>query len=123
MSQPERNFALSRLGLAVLIAIVLVAVAAGFYFEFLPGLSVARQQPSNLETEVATYLLRHSVPASAKAMVNPLGTHPEAAAIAADVTCSRKSARPVTPMTAAAAPKSAATPFRVCPPCARSRSP
>ena len=67
--------------LAVL-ALIIVA-AAIFYRAILPGLSVARQEPSKLETEVATYLLRHSVPASAKAMANPLGAHPDPAAVAA----------------------------------------
>ena len=76
----------SRRGLKSLVAIVLVilvAVAAGFYFLFLPGLSVARNPPSRLEVEVASYLLRHSVPASAKAVANPLGGHPDPAAIRA----------------------------------------
>jgi predicted CXXCH cytochrome family protein len=58
----------------VVIAIILVCAAA--YALLLPGLSVARQQPSRFETEVATYLLHHSVPASADKAVNPLGPHP-----------------------------------------------
>ena len=44
---------------------------------------MARQEPSKLEVEVATYLLRHSVPESAKTMVNPLGAHPDPAAVRA----------------------------------------
>jgi len=82
MSDTEKR-APSR-SLTVLLVLGLLAVAAVvFYFAVLPGLSVARNQPSKLETEVATYLLRHSVPASAKAMANPLGAHPDPAAIAA----------------------------------------
>ncbi|HWY65518.1 MAG TPA: cytochrome c, partial [Rhizomicrobium sp.] len=67
----------------VLILVALVVLAAGFYFAILPGLSVARNEPSKLEVAVATYLLDHSVPASAKAMTNPLGAHPDPAAIRA----------------------------------------
>ena len=62
---------------------VIAVLAAAFYFFVLPGLSVARNEPSKLEVDVATYLLRHSVPASAKAMVSPLGSHPDPAAITA----------------------------------------
>src|SRR5689334_16177085 len=82
MSDPEKR-APSR-SLTVLLVLVLLAVAgAAFYFIVLPGLSVARNQPSKLEVDVTTYLLRHSVPESAKAMANPLGAHPDPAAIAA----------------------------------------
>ncbi len=49
----------------------------------LPGLWVARQEPSSFETVTATWLLHHSVPASAKAAKNPLGVHPDPAAVAA----------------------------------------
>lgn len=49
----------------------------------LPGLSVARQEPPSLETVTATWLLRHSVPATAKAAKNPLGPHPDPAAVTA----------------------------------------
>jgi predicted CXXCH cytochrome family protein len=64
--------------------IVLLLVAAGVgYALLLPGLSVARQEPSPVEITAATWLLHHSVPASAKAAVNPLGAHPDPAAVAA----------------------------------------
>lgn len=69
--------------LLAVLAAVLAVIAIIVHVAILPGLSVARQEPSALETEVATYLLRHSVPASAKAMVNPLGAHPDPAAVAA----------------------------------------
>ncbi|HEX4637272.1 MAG TPA: cytochrome c3 family protein [Rhizomicrobium sp.] len=58
-------------------------LAAIFYFAILPGLSVARQEPSKFEVAVATYLLDHSVPSSAKAMTNPLGARPDPAAVEA----------------------------------------
>jgi predicted CXXCH cytochrome family protein len=67
----------------VITAVVVLALAGVAYLKILPGLSVARQEPSRFETEVATYLLRHSVPASARDMVNPLGAHPDPAAITA----------------------------------------
>jgi predicted CXXCH cytochrome family protein len=64
-------------------AVVVLVLAWVGHAVVLPGLSSARPQPSRLETEVATYLLRHSVPASARNMVNPLGAHPDPAAITA----------------------------------------
>jgi predicted CXXCH cytochrome family protein len=65
------------------ILIVLVILAAVFWFAVLPGLSVARQEPSRLEVAVATWLLHKSVPAEARDAVNPLGAHPDPAALAA----------------------------------------
>src|SRR4051812_33251384 len=56
-------------------AIILIAVVAllgALYALVVPGLSVARNEPSQLEVQIATWLLRNSVPASAKNMVNPL---------------------------------------------------
>ena len=70
-------------GLWIFLILVLCAAAAGFVFWVLPGLSVARQEPSKFETEVAGYLLRHSVPASAREAVNPLGVRPDPAAVRA----------------------------------------
>src|ERR1041384_5319134 len=63
--------------LVIIVLAVLLAVAAAFYFIFLPGFSVARNEPSKLEVNIATYLLGHSVPASAKAMATPLGAGQE----------------------------------------------
>jgi predicted CXXCH cytochrome family protein len=81
---PDPEMRSSRRGMAVLaVLIVLALAAAAFYFLFLPGLSVARQEPSKLEVDVATYLLRHSVPDSVNAMNNPLGAHPDPAAVRA----------------------------------------
>jgi predicted CXXCH cytochrome family protein len=65
-------------------AIVILVIAAGAaYALLLPGLSVARQEPSALEVKVATWLLHASVPKDAKQAVNPLGTRPDPAAIQA----------------------------------------
>jgi predicted CXXCH cytochrome family protein len=69
---------------ALIIAIVVVlltVVGVAAYVAIVPGLSSARPDPSSFEVEVATYLLRHSVPASADARVNPLGAHPDPAAV------------------------------------------
>ncbi len=56
------------------ISIILLCVAAGAaYGLLLPGLSKANKEPSRAESEIATWLLHHSVPDSAKAAVNPLG--------------------------------------------------
>ncbi len=68
-----------RLAVAVL-AGVLVALAILYRFA-LPGLSSARPSPPKVEVAVATWLLRHSVPPEAAAMVNPL--KPDEANIAA----------------------------------------
>lgn len=66
------------------ILLMLVAlVVLGFYFTVLPGLSVARKGPSRIETEIATFLLRQSVPAEARAKPNPLGANPDPAEISA----------------------------------------
>src|SRR3984893_5283409 len=61
-----------------------IAVLGAAYFFLLPGLSTARKEPPAIETGVATWLLRHSVPESAKNAVNPLGKDP------ADITAGRE---------------------------------
>jgi predicted CXXCH cytochrome family protein len=66
---------------AVAAGLVLLVLAA--YAFILPGLSVARQEPSRAEVGIATWLLHHSVPRAAKAAINPLGPHPDPAAITA----------------------------------------
>jgi predicted CXXCH cytochrome family protein len=58
---------------ASLIVAILGVLAVAAYFVVLPGLSSARGEPPELETNVATWLLRHSVPAADKQKVNPLG--------------------------------------------------
>jgi predicted CXXCH cytochrome family protein len=75
----------SRFSIIVLgVALTAIAIGVLFYAAVLPGLSVARREPSALETQIATYLLRHSVPDSAKRAVNPLGK--DAATITAGAT-------------------------------------
>ncbi len=73
----------SRRSLTIAAVAVMIAAAATAYAILLPGISVARQEPSGFETEVATYLLHHSVPASAIRAVNPLGARPDPAALRA----------------------------------------
>ncbi len=68
--------------LAVTLAIVAAAGAALYVF-VVPGLSVARQEPPQLEVMLATWLLRQSVPEAARSAVNPLGETPDPAAVAA----------------------------------------
>ncbi len=63
--------------------ILLVVLAGAGYALFLPGLSVARQEPSRLESEIATWLLHHSVPDSAAQAASPLGPRPAMAEIRA----------------------------------------
>jgi predicted CXXCH cytochrome family protein len=76
----------SRVSLIVLsVAAVAMAIGLIFYVAVLPGLSVARQEPSLLEVQIATYLLRHSVPQSAKSAVNPLGKDQASVAAGADL--------------------------------------
>jgi len=66
---------------SVIVAIVVAALLVTAYAVIVPGLSSARQKPSAFEVEVATYLLHHSVPDSAVARTNPLGAHPDPAAL------------------------------------------
>jgi mono/diheme cytochrome c family protein len=58
------------------IAVVLIIGAGAVYEWLVPGLSSARQEPGAVETEVATWLLHRSVPATAKARTNPLTNDP-----------------------------------------------
>jgi predicted CXXCH cytochrome family protein len=62
------------LGLAA--AFLLVAFAIGLGPRLIAGLSVARREPSTVETAVATWFLHESVPTPAKARLNPLGSDP-----------------------------------------------
>jgi predicted CXXCH cytochrome family protein len=54
----------------VVVGVLVVAFGIA-WTKLLPGLSIARQEPPAVETEVATWLLHHSVPASAKAARMP----------------------------------------------------
>ena len=60
--------------------LALAALASALYVLALPGLSVARREPSRLETSIATWLLHQSVPDSAKQSVNPLAMDNSSAA-------------------------------------------
>lgn len=62
---------------------VIAASIAGLYLLMVPGLSVARREPPQLEVMLATWLLRQSVPEAARSAVNPLGETPDPAAVAA----------------------------------------
>jgi predicted CXXCH cytochrome family protein len=72
-----------RLSVAAAFIVLLLAAAGIGYALLLPGLSVARQEPSPVEITAATWLLHHSVPAAATAAVNPLGAHPDPASVTA----------------------------------------
>src|SRR2546423_15674717 len=66
------------------LVLALFAVMGGsFYWLLLPGLSVADREPSPMEMQIATWLLHQSVPDAQKIRANPLGPHPDAAAVAA----------------------------------------
>jgi predicted CXXCH cytochrome family protein len=62
---------------------LVAAVGAVLYVFVVPGLSVARQEPPQVEVMLATWLLRASVPEAARNAVNPLGETPDPAAVAA----------------------------------------
>ena len=66
---------------SVSIVIALLALAGALYALVLPGLSVARQEPSQLEVQIAAWLLHQSVPDAAKRATNPLGANPDPAAL------------------------------------------
>jgi hypothetical protein len=58
------------------ILLVIVAVAATFYWLVLLGLSSARSESPGIEVAVATWLLHQSVPEELRAGKNPLGSDP-----------------------------------------------
>src|SRR5262249_36243574 len=78
---PNQSLPMRRGSLILAIIAVLLIVAIAAYVALVPGLSSARQKPGALEIEVATYLLHHSVPDSAINRANPLGVHPDPAAL------------------------------------------
>ena len=61
---------------AVVAGVIIVAGAGALYQWLVPGLSSAQTEQGPLETNVATWLLHQSVPATAKARTNPLGNDP-----------------------------------------------
>ena len=73
---------------AVVASVIVVAAlltAATLYQLLLPGLSSARQEPSALEVQVATWLLNQSVPDAARRMANPVGADPATVAAGHDL--------------------------------------
>jgi predicted CXXCH cytochrome family protein len=64
------------LGAGLILLLIAIATAYGI---FVPGLSVANTKPPQLEVQIATWLLRHSVPTAAINAANPLGAHPDPA--------------------------------------------
>jgi predicted CXXCH cytochrome family protein len=83
---PSLRSRLSRRSLAWLAVLALIVMLAAFgWFVELPGLSSARGDPPAVETGVATWLLRHSVSADAKAATNPLGRDPAGIAAGRDM--------------------------------------
>jgi mono/diheme cytochrome c family protein len=70
-----------KLVVSLVAVLVIAATGAALYRFALPGLSSARPTPLVIETEVATWLLLHSVPSEAAARANPV--RPEEANIAA----------------------------------------
>jgi predicted CXXCH cytochrome family protein len=69
---------------SVIVVAIVVALGA-LYLRVLPGLSAARTEPPAFETTVATWLLRHSVPADERAKENPLRADASAAAAGRDL--------------------------------------
>ena len=74
-------FRKNRLALSAVLA--MLALAGVLYEWIVPGLSVARRDPSPLEAAIATWLLHQSVPEDAKRAANPLGANPDPAALSA----------------------------------------
>src|SRR5207237_4011309 len=64
-------------------AVLVLALHGTMYQLLLPGLSIARDEPWELETQVATWLLHQSVPASAKRIANPLSSAADSSSVAA----------------------------------------
>ena len=95
------------------------AVLGILYFKVVPGLSSARPEPPAAETLIATWLLHQSVPDEAKKSVNPLKDDLPTSRRAKIFTA--RSAKPATPMMAAAKPPIGANEYPRRPRCARLR--
>jgi predicted CXXCH cytochrome family protein len=77
---------MSRTGLIVIVPVCAALVFAGaFYKLVVPGLSSARTGQSRVETALATWLLRASVPEAAKERTNPLDSDPADVAAGRDL--------------------------------------
>src|SRR5258706_11961587 len=73
----------SRRRITLYLTVVVLALLGTMYQLLLPGLSIARDEPWELETQVATWLLHQSVPASAKRIANPLSSAADSSSVAA----------------------------------------
>lgn len=72
----KRRLVVSVTRIVSALALAALALIGVLYLVVLPGLSVARNEPSQFEVEIATWLLRNSVPVEARRAVNPLGDDP-----------------------------------------------
>ena len=59
---------------SIVVVFALIVVTGALYEWIVPGLSSARAVPPKLEIAIATWLLHQSVPAAARAAINPLGS-------------------------------------------------
>lgn len=73
---PSLNEKTMRLRIALVVVFAVIVVASALYEWLVPGLSSARTVPPQIETTVATWLLRQSIPGEAKRRTNPLGSDP-----------------------------------------------
>ncbi len=76
----KRRLVVSVASLVSVLTVTVFALAGLLYFLVVPGLSVARNEPSQLEVQIATWLLRASVPQEARRAVNPFGDEPASVA-------------------------------------------
>ncbi|MEE8439203.1 MAG: cytochrome c, partial [Micropepsaceae bacterium] len=76
----KRRLVVSVASLVSILTVAVFVLAGLLYFLVVPGLSVARTEPSQLEVQIATWLLRASVPQEARRAVNPFGSDPASAA-------------------------------------------
>jgi predicted CXXCH cytochrome family protein len=66
-----------RIVIALIVVVAGIALASALIWRsVIPGLSSARREPPAAEVSIATWLLHESVPARARAQVNPLGGDP-----------------------------------------------
>src|SRR5258708_35384488 len=73
----------SRRRIILYLLVVVLALIGTIYQLLLPGLSIARDEPWEVEVQVATWLLHASVPAAAKRVANPLSSTADSSSVAA----------------------------------------
>lgn len=75
-----------RIAIALIVVLAGIALAAAaIWRSVIPGLSSARREPPAIEVSIATWLLNASVPAEARAQVNPLSGDPSDIAAGRDL--------------------------------------